>query len=488
MNNQRNFFLFIIATIAVLGVGLILPSPLSLGISVVYFAVIAWLQPKWVVPLLILYYPLRPFLVEINDGLKLAGDIAIIVLVARVIWTSWIEKDWKSIFQLEIYEWAYLLFCVLGAISAFLTGVSPTAIIFQLRKFLMMYLLFYGLKRLAWTREDIITIAKVVIGVGILLSLHGFIELLSQRQWLLPQTWKEGYVSPTNANRIYGLIGNPNSLGLYMVIAIIASLMLLRESAKKLYFFPLTLFIGILLLTYSRGTWIGIVVAGALFVFLSRNWKVVKQIVIAAVAGYLIVFLPISSLHGWIASGPNGINLSENGGDGGGGIGDRFSSSFDEEQVARSSESGRLFFIEKGFEVFMDHPIIGTGFGTFGDSAALVYSSPIYEDYGLAGIYDYKGKDFYSDNQYIQIIAQTGAIGVVLFAVFLLNMVYRIWTIRQTHPAQVHVFVSLWLFICMVGVVYNIWENQVFPMFFFALLAWMETIKHGRTKTVPGTN
>ena len=51
----------------------------------------------------------------------------------------------------------------------------------------------------------------------------------------------------------------------------------------------------------------------------------------------------------------------------------------------------------------MDYPIIGTGFGTYGDSASLSYQSPIYEKYRIT-------TEIYSDNQYIQIITQTGTL------------------------------------------------------------------------------
>ncbi|MDC3416695.1 O-antigen ligase family protein [Aquibacillus salsiterrae] len=487
MNSQRNFYLFIIATIAVLGFGLILPPTVSMVLSSAFFAAITWFKPKWIMPLLILYFPVRPFLVEINSGLKLAGDLAILVLVIVVLYHALKKKDIKSIFQLEIYEWAYLAFCVVGAISALITGVSPTAIIFQLRKFLTMYLLFYGIKRLSWTSQDFTTIAKVIVGVGVVLSLHGFVEKLSQRNWLLPDAWVDMFVSQANADRIYGLIGNPNSMGLYMIIAIMVTFMLLRTTNDKRWYIALSLFVGTMLLTYSRGTFLGFLIAGAVYLALSKRWIILKQLAIATIAGLILVYLPIDFADQALenagveqSDGVKGESSDDNGG-----LAGRFNN---KEEIERSSNSGRVFFVKKGFEIFMDYPIIGTGFGTFGDSAALVYSSPIYEDYGIAGIYDYLDKDFYSDNQYIQIIVQTGAVGVILFAIFLLNMAYRIWQLRPTNKAVANATIALWLFTSLVGVVYNIWENQVFPMFVFAIIAWVETIKQGKTVSVPGDN
>ena len=481
---QKNFLILVITTVVILAIGLLVPNNIAMLLSVVYFTIVTWLKPKLLLPMLIIYFPLRPFLVEINDGLNLAGDIGILILVVKVLFDAVKQKEYKSIFKLEWYEWAYLFFCAVGAISALFTGVTLVAIVFQLRKFLVMYLLYYGLKRLTWERQEIIILLKLITGVALVLILHGFVEKLSQRQWLLPQAWAELFISPTNAERIYGLIGNPNSLGLFMFVSIVASFILLRTTHQKRWYIPLILSVGTLLLTLSRGTWIGIFIAGLVFLIISKKKGLLKQVFIAGIAGYVLVFLPIDYADQMISSALKDEPQTESEdevkeeNDGGGSLSDRISSSINKETVNRSTNTGRLFYIKKGFEVLKDYPVIGTGFGTFGDSAALVYSSPIYDDYGLANIYEYRDKGgFYSDNQYIQIMVQTGIIGTILFAIFLLNMLYRIWTARKVNRDVANVAILFWLFICIVGAVYNIWENQVFPMFFFALIAFLEIAK-----------
>lgn len=481
MNKWNDVFLVIFGTILVLSVSLLLPSTIALIITVAYFSIVAWWKPKLLFLALIIYFPVRPFLVEVNDGLKLAGDIGIIVLLFRVLTIAVKERNYPSIFKLEWYEWAYLLFCIIGAISALFTGVTIAAIIFQLRKFLMMYLLYYGMKRLPWEKRDIFPILKLVAGMAIFLSIHGYIEKLSQRQWLLPQAWMEQFISPTNAERIYGLIGNPNSLALFMIIAIVSSLVLLLYTKERRWYFPLVISVGTLLLTMSRGALLGLLIAGIVFFIVSRKASLLKPVLISAFTGFFLVFIPISISDSWIANvmevEQNEGTETENDKDGNRSIiGKRIK--IDEETVELSSNTGRLFYVKKGLEIFKDYPVIGTGFGTFGDSATLVYSSPIYEDYGLANIYDYRDKGgFYSDNQYIQIIVQTGSVGVLLFAVFLLNLAYRFWKTKEINVDLANIAVFFWVYICVVGVVYNVWENQVFPMFFFALIALVEVVR-----------
>lgn len=488
MSKHKNYLYFILVTVAVLGVGLFLPFGLALGVSVSFFAAVAWMKPKLLIPILIIYFSFRPFMVEINEGLKLAGDIGIIVLFLNVIWAAIKQKEYRSIVKLEWYEWAYILFCMVGAIAALFTDVMLIAIIFQLRKFIMIYLLFYGVKRLAWKKQEITLILKVITGIAIVLIAHGFIEKLSQRQWLIPQAWMEQFISSANFERIYGLLGNPNSMGLFMLVTIVASFVLLRQTGKNRWYIPLVLAIGTLLLTYSRGSWLGIIIAGVVYLILVRNTRLIKQMVIAGVAGYLLVFLPITYADQWVANAFENADIRSPQEQGGLSLGDRFSSAFDENAMNLSENTGRLFFIKVGFTILADYPVIGTGFGTFGDSAALVYSSPIYDDYGLKDIYDYMGKDFYSDNQYIQIIVQTGIVGTILFAVFLLNMAYRIWSIRKTHRETANIAILFWIFICVVGVVYNVWENQIFPMIFLMFIAWLETLRNGKSEAFSAIN
>ena len=128
--------------------------------------------------------------------------------------------------------------------------------------------------------------------------------------------------------------------------------------------------------------------------------------------------------------------------------------------------------------IFKDHPIIGTGFDTFGDSATLSYPSPIYDKYHIGD-----GIHVYSDNQYIQVIAQTGIIGVVLFAFFLLNMLFKIWNSRTNEPRLAPVILVILLGIYLSGVYYNIWENDVVDLFFFPMLAVLLPIKKDSEKS-----
>lgn len=475
MNFRFKDYTFLYIAFLVMLAALALPSKIALvavsGIAAVY----AWLRPKNALLLLILYVPIRPLFVEVNSGLKLAGDVITFVTFARVLWDT--RSNWKSWFSFQWFEWGFFAFLAFGTIIGLTKGVGITAIVFQLRTFLIMYLLYYIISRMKITKEDYYRFAWVTVQTALLISVHGIIEKISLRTFLLPETWVYKTLSMTNAVRIYGLPGNPNSLAIYLGFAIMLVLMLMKMSKGKQLLFlriSLVLFFGIMLLTFSRGTWLAIALGFAVYILLTRQFRMLKSLVLAGVLGYVFVLLPVNL----------GVQLAQHigidGGSGGaGGISNRFKETFDEKNLGLMAESGRLFYIKKGFEVFGDHPVTGTGLATFGDSATLSYGSPIYEKYGIRSDI-YGGKYFYSDNQYIQVLAETGIIGALLFAVFLIGMLVLFWKHRK-EGAFPNIMIAMWLSTCAMGMYYNIWELKIFTLYYFLILgAYMTYIREKR--------
>ncbi len=123
-----------------------------------------------------------------------------------------------------------------------------------------MYLLYYTVSRMLLPEGWFQRLAWVTVWTSLIVSLHGLIEKLSMRQLLLPDVWKYKTLSATNFVRIYGLPGNPNSLALLLLFGILAVLFLqsIYKNEKYRWFLTinLVLFLGVFILTYSRGTWI----------------------------------------------------------------------------------------------------------------------------------------------------------------------------------------------------------------------------------------
>ena len=132
---------YFIAALAVIGVALMLPSSIALVLTSLFFALFAFFRPQQSLLFLVVYVSIRPFLVEVNPGLKLIGDLITFIAFAKVIIAG--RKDWKSLFSFKWFEWAFFAFLLFGAVSGLVQGVLPSAVIFQLRTFIIMYLLYY---------------------------------------------------------------------------------------------------------------------------------------------------------------------------------------------------------------------------------------------------------------------------------------------------------------------------------------------------------
>lgn len=455
--------MYFIAALAVVGIALMLPSSIALVVTSLFFVLFAFFRPQQSLLFLVIYVSVRPLLVEVNPGLKLIGDLITFIAFAKVIIAG--RKDWKSLFSFKWFEWAFFAFLMFGAVSGLVQGVLPSAVIFQLRTFIIMYLLYYTVSRILLPEGWFQRLAWVTVWTGLIVSVHGIIEKLSMRQLLLPDIWKYKTLSATNFVRIYGLPGNPNSLALLLLFGILAILFLqsIYKAEKYKWFLNvnLVLFIGVFILTYSRGTWISAFILGVIFIILSKNWLLMKRLILAGIASILLIYYPVNlGVQYFQSLGFKAEPIKP------GSIADRLGETFDQNNLALMTESGRFFYIDKGFEVFKDYPVAGAGFGSFGGSATLSYGSPIYKYYGIRSDI-YGGKYFYSDNQYIQVIAETGVIGVVLFAAFLLCMLALFWKERKTVFGKF--MIAFWFATGVSGFYYNIWELKFYTMFYFII-------------------
>lgn len=469
MNTPRTQSLVVLGMLALIGLALLVPTT-KVGLAVtLVVALVALFQPKAGLIALFAYFPVRPVLQELNPALKLAGDLIVLAVFARVVWDS--RKDIKSLFQFKIFEIAFFLFLAVGALSAyFTTNIGLSAIIFELRAFLIMYLVYYSLRRLSITKQDILHVVWLTFAFGILLAVQAIIEKLSLRTMFMPDQWVYRQLSTNNFQRVYGLINNPNILALYLSFASMLTMYgyksLSSRIVKGLVWIGLTLMMGVWILTLSRGAWIALVIASLVYVAYTRRWKVIAAAALIIAIGYGTVTVPVTkattyfkthnyftekkTVNNTVQKRKQKVNIH------------RVKEVIDKSTYEKSLESGRLYVINKGFTIWKDYPITGSGFATFGDSATKTYPSPIYKTYALP-------TGLFTDNQYIQVLVETGAVGALFFGIFLLGLVYQSFRLRKIHPlaipAMAVVVAALWC-----GMLYNIWEDKTISLFLFALL------------------
>lgn len=83
----------------------------------------------------------------------------------------------------------------------------------------------------------------------------------------------------------------------------------------------------------------------------------------------------------------------------------------------------RMFALQKSSEIFVDHPLLGTGIGTFGCRASIKYDSYVYTSYDFdrfkSLMYSSAGNIF--ESYLSKIIIETGVVGILFFAYFFLK-------------------------------------------------------------------
>mgnify|MGYP003436097281 FL=1 len=442
-------------------------SILAVSLSVIsgnsYFAllvsglliILTFLNRETGLLLLLLYFPLRPFLIEMNPGLKITGDL---IILALLIWTVYYNRNnIRSLFQFELFEIALFAFCIIGVISALITGVELISIISQIRAYILLYLVYYTVKRMPITDEFIFKSILLTFITAVIISLHGFVEKISDKTFLLPEAWINRTLSATNHVRVYGLLKGPNELALYLLIAFILSLFLLTRFSgwKKWSVFAGLSIIGTtFFLTYSRGAFLSLIIFFIIYLLLFRNIK--KLIPVAAIIiSSTVLFFAVTTIAESVQETMNSNNTTGY---------KRYTEAFSKDTVEKSGTDGRIYYVTKAIEVFKSHPIIGTGFGTFGGAAAFAYSSPIYEKFNI-------NSRIYSDNQYILTLAETGIIGVLALSIFVLSILFIIIKAFKQSKDQLSIILIFFFTTMLVGgLVYNILENDTFMLYYFLVL------------------
>ena len=230
----------------------------------------------------------------------------------------------------------------------------------------------------------VLSIAVALVGGSILAIVQTATE-----QFYLPAS----FVIAVGANlpRAAGTFHNPNTFATFLMcgtVLLISILMTCRVALWRKFLLWLAVALGLagLAVTFSRANWVATGVGVATILVLTKNVRYAVYGAIGALAAILATkeFVPIAD-H----------------------ILERFVSIFTLFQqfgeAGRASGSGRVYFALAGFEMFLDHPLLGAGWRAF----------PVLFD-------QYKSMDFphwiptkESHTLFANILAELGLVGII---------------------------------------------------------------------------
>jgi len=239
---------------------------------------------------------------------------------------------------------------------------------------------FFLMLRLIDTKEDARFAMYCFAAVVLLLCFHGIY------QYVVAVPIPTGWTSQTEMDvrtRVFSLTGSPNIFGSLIIMAapLSAALLYYAKEVKWKIFFLCTTGIMCLcdLFTFSRGSWVGLIVAIVLFsLFVDKRLLGVMGV---AMAGILVAVPSIASRIAYL---------------------------FTSDYSTASAAGGRSIRWTTGMDLLMKNsPLFGYGLGRFGGAVAM--NNQVQTDI----------KYFYLDNYYLKTLVEGGYVGLAVFILLL---------------------------------------------------------------------
>jgi putative inorganic carbon (HCO3(-)) transporter len=345
-----------------------------------------------------------------------------------------------------------LLYWFVSVLATALSPVKMQAVdgLIKLSLYMLLFALMARLLRSPWVRSSLIT---AYLLTALLVSVMGI------RQWFFGAdalaTWVDPDSTLAGTTRVYSYLGNPNLLAAYLLPACVFSAAAVFAWRRWLPKLLALLMAGInsacLILTFSRGGWLGFVAAGFVFLLLLVNhWSIrlprfwqkwVIPLVIAAAVGF--VFFAVISLPP---------------------LRDRVASMF----VGRedSSNNFRINVWLSVIEMIRDRPLLGIGPG----NAAFNRVYPFYQQPGYTALSAY--------SILLEVAVETGIIGLASFAWILLVAFNqgRLWLRRMRQDWNREAFwlmaaIATMVGMLMHGLVDTVWYRPQVSTLWWLMLA-----------------
>ena len=378
--------------------------------------------------LVIAYYPLVNWMIR-KANLPLATlweEIMLLVFLAFAIATSW-RKIGRLVTSPVVLT--ALLFAAASLLSYAANNYYIGAFIHEARlafepfmAFVILWLLIDGdaaglLREIA---PHLMVSATIVAFIGV----YQYVRKVPVPAGWLDKDTETGVIS----TRAFSLFGSPNVLAAYLEIIIPLGVYV---AVVRTRWYDRAIAVGCVLvmgsgflLTLTRASWLS--AAGSFFVGLLILNPVLAAVFAAAGAGILIA-VPTFRL--------------------------RMTTLLSSTYVDKSNNLGRLFRWRQAFVNLSDHPLFGSGLGTFGGSAAQKYGY-------FTGIS--------MDSVWIRVLAETGLVGFALYVSWLSSAFACVATRFFRSKDKLWLFASVGLLALLV----NLFTDNLLNSWAIALLMW----------------
>jgi putative inorganic carbon (HCO3(-)) transporter len=319
----------------------------------------------------LLYFWYEGLIIKYVPNLNLAWLAPSMIILALL----FANKSKIKIYKTHLWYLIFLLVSLISGLFGISRGIDGRMVFIGWLLFAQFGMAFIA----AQTIKDKYSFLKGLILAALPLAIIGIYQFFSKvptsKLWLSPGE---------ELTRVFAFFGSPNVFGAIMAIACFVTAFFFLKEKKKYWLVVGALFLMALFFTYSRSAWAGLAL-GTVYFFLIYNLK-------------LVIYLPLALLFLLVPQ-----------------IRNRLSIVFSANYINDSLLDGRLWSFKNGLYIFKKYWPIGTGPGTYGGKTAITNASPIYHESlqnGYTALY-------YTDNQFLEILVQTGIFGIFSFIGFL---------------------------------------------------------------------
>ncbi len=418
----------IIIGVVIAAAGFILPlSIVLISIFALVIFSLALSSPEFMFVATIFSIPIFPLIPNSTTVLCVSVALMLISFAIKVI-------VGKRQFHFEQYDFiiiAFMLFVLISGI--FLGGIQSFK---QSLAFIMLTSTYFVASNIIVNRRVAEGFINVFLSSSIPTAIYAIINYyVSPAQ---NQAWLDSSFEGKINARATGTFGNPNIYAVFLLVVIIFSAIFAADKSigkkRYLYIFPLIINTFAMVLTWTRGAWIALILSAAAYIVI-RSRKCTKLMLIPIIAlPLLILIMPAS-------------------------ITDRFLSSFNPDD---SSVSSRLSVLRSSLAMFRDNIFAGVGIGENAFSKEFLKYA---EDSVTAP---------HSHNLFLEIGCEAGIFALILFIYLLIIRIrHRASYAKYVRNSSVDHFCTMSgtaLFALLAfGMTDYIWYNSQMLVLFFAV-------------------
>lgn len=369
--------------------------------------------------------------------IPLAPTMALLglILLTAVSFFIRLFRDKSMKLRITILDYFVVLFGIV-LLYSFITSYTPGSSMLSLLIHIAFIIFYFILVNTIKTRQQLYVLAALLVLSTTVTSLYGLYQL--KTVGVTSEAWVDTTLFEDIKTRVGSTFENPNVLGEYLVLIIPVAIAMLwgqKRWISKLATLGLTaIMIGCLVYTYSRGAYVGLMLALALFAVLRD-----RRFVVLCVIGLLMLpfVLPASVINRFASIG----NLND------------------------TSSFYRISVWLGSLRLAQDYWLSGIGLG-------LEPFKLIYPKYSLNAAYAH-----HSHNIYIQLMIETGIAGLLMFfgiiAVYYKTMLTGFYKTGDRFISTFMIAIASGMAGYLAqGMVENIWYNNRVLLTFWVMLAF----------------